>query len=53
MTEEKKIAATEALETPETAETPVRASDHPMTGLALLALPAWEPARLRERLLAD
>lgn len=56
MTEEKKIAATEALETPEaseTSETPVRASDHPMTGLALLALPAWEPARLRERLLAD
>lgn len=35
------------------AETPLRASDYPMTGLVLLSVPAWEPSHLRQTLLSD
>ena len=34
-------------------ETPLRASDYPMTGLVLLSVPAWEPSHLRQSLLLD
>lgn len=34
-------------------ETPLRASDYPMTGLVLLSVPAWEPSHLRQSLLLN
>lgn len=45
---------TQTASQPETAEeTPLRASDFPMTGLALLGVPAWEPGNFRGALLTD
>lgn len=54
MNEPEGIKMTEEKKTENAAgETPLVASEYPMTGLALLALPAWEPAMLRESLLSD